>query len=278
LRELVGSSYAVPRGTAVADAPNPAKAPAPLTTTAEISAAKPMQVEPKLEHRYYRWPWWKPVQWLRVGFQELVMRPLVWLLAAPRVVRRNNGLPQGPVLLIANHVTVYDVPLVLYGLPWELRRRVAAAMAGELLLDYRRGRGSDNRLLDPLMPLAYWLLTVLFNVFPLPRATGFRSSFAYAGEALDRGYSVLVFPESYLTTDGKMHPFRSGIGLLAQQAEVAVLPVALAGLSELAMRKTGWFRSGKLEVRVGEAISYERGRDPEAFTRELETAMRKLLD
>jgi long-chain acyl-CoA synthetase len=194
------------------------------------------------------------------------------------VVQRNKGLPQGPVLLIANHVTVYDVPLVLYGLPWSLRGRVAAAMAGEMLIDFRHGSGAENRLLDPLMPLAYWLLTVLFNVFPLPRAAGFRSSFAHAGEALDRGYSVLVFPEGHLTTDGKLHAFRSGIGLLAQQAEVAVLPVALAGLSELAMRKSGWFRSGKLEVRVGEAIPYERDRDPESFTGKLETAMRKLLD
>jgi len=269
LRALTGSSYETPYGAA-----------AQLTTTVEVdpAPAMPVQAERKLEHRYYRWPWWMPVQWLRVAFQELVMRPLVWLLAAPRVVQCNNGLPQGPVLLIANHVTVYDVPLVLYGLPWALRRRVAAAMAGELLIDYRRGRGADNRLLDPLMPLAYWLLTVLFNVFPLPRAAGFRSSFAHAGEALDRGYSVLVFPEGYLMTDGKLHAFRSGIGLLAQQGEVAVLPVALAGLSELAMRRKGWFRSGKLEVRVGEAIPYQRGRDPEAFARELEAAMRRLLD
>jgi len=271
LRALLGSPYAAPRGAAPTDALNHAEVPTP-------APAKPVQTQRKLEQRYYRWPWWKPVQWLRVAFQELVMRPLLWLLAAPRVVQRNNGLPQGPVLLIANHVTIYDVPLVLYGLPWALRRRVAAAMAGELLLDYRCGRGADNRLLDPLMPLAYWLLTVLFNVFPLPRAAGFRSSFAHAGEALDRGYSVLVFPEGYLTTDGKMHAFRSGIGLLAQQAEVEVLPVALAGLSELAMRGSGWFRSGKLEVRVGEAIAYEPGRDPEAFARTLEETMRKLLD
>jgi long-chain acyl-CoA synthetase len=237
-----------------------------------------VQANRKPEHRYYRWPWWTPVQWLRVAFQEIIMRPLVWLLAAPRVVRQSDTLPQGPVLLIANHVTVYDVPLVLYGLPRTLRRRVAAAMAGELLIDYRRGRGADNWLLDPLMPLAYWLLTVLFNVFPLPRAAGFRSSFSNAGEALDRGYSVLVFPEGHLTTDGKMHAFRSGIGLLTQQAEVSVLPVALAGLSALAMRGKVWFRSGKLEVRVGEAIPYEPERDPEAFTRTLEETMRKLLD
>jgi long-chain acyl-CoA synthetase len=282
LRALIANPGITPRESATVLTVQAVEEAASHTSTAPtVSAATQgvtAQATRKPEHRYYRWPWWKPVQWSRVAFQELIMRPLVWLLAAPRVVRTAKGLPTGPVLLIANHVTVYDVPLVLYGLPWPLRRRVAAAMAGELLLDYRRGRGADNWLLDPLMPLAYWLLTVLFNVFPLPRAAGFRSSFAHAGDALDHGFSVLVFPEGHLTTDGKMHAFRSGIGLLAQQAEVAVLPVALAGLGELAMRKTGWFRSGKLEVRVGEAIPYERGRDPEAFARALEEAMRTLLD
>jgi long-chain acyl-CoA synthetase len=285
LRVLAGSpSHAEPanaQATASSDAEidaQDAQEWAATNVPTKVLPAKTAAPAREQEHHYYRWPWWKLVEWVRVVFQELIMCPLVRLLAAPRVVWPASMLPNAPVLLIANHVTVYDVPLVLYGLPWRLRRRVAAAMAGEMLLDYRRGRGADNWLLGPLMPIAYWLLTVLFNVFPLPRAAGFRSSFAHSGEALDHGYSVLVFPEGHLTTDGKMHAFRSGIGLLAQQAEVAVLPVALAGLSELAMSGKGWFRSGKLEVRVGEAIAYERGRDPENFTRDLETAMRKLLD
>ena len=35
----------------------------------------------------------------------------------------------------------------------------------------------------------------LLNLFPLPREAAFLKSFAYAGECIDRGYSVLVFPE-----------------------------------------------------------------------------------
>ena len=61
----------------------------------------------------------------------------------------------------------------------------------------------------------YWLLTALFNVFPLPRLQGFRQSFAHAGEALDRGYSVLIFPEGTRSQTGEIAPFRQGIGLLA---------------------------------------------------------------
>ena len=48
---------------------------------------------PQDDHIYPHWPWWTPVQLLRVLFVEAVMRPLVWLLAAPRVVRQTNELP-----------------------------------------------------------------------------------------------------------------------------------------------------------------------------------------
>ena len=149
------------------------------------------------------------------------------------------------MLIIANHVTALDGALVLYALPAKVRRRTAIAMSGEMLIDMRAGRNQGSWLLNALAPLEYWLLTGLFNVFPLPRLTGFRSSFSHAGAALDRGYSVLVFPEGRRSDTGELQPFRAGIGLLAQQSQTAVLPVALIGLGEMKARRTNWFRSGK---------------------------------
>jgi long-chain acyl-CoA synthetase len=229
-----------------------------------------------LEHVFPRWPWGRPIHALRVAFLELVMRPLIWLLAAPRVVRETSDLPHGPVLVIANHVTAYDGALVLYALPGRLRRRVAIAMSGEALLDLRGGRNQQSTLRNLLAPAGYWLVTALFNVFPLPRQRGFRKSFAHAGEAMDRGYSVMIFPEGTRSSDGMMHPFRSGIGMLAQQSRVPVVPIALVGLGEMRTGKTRWFRSGRLEVHVGEAVSIEEGAEPTQLTEKLEESVRRL--
>ena len=206
------------------------------------------------------------------------MRPLVWVLARPRVSEsvlepRTSNLE--PVLIVCNHVTAYDGALVLYALPRRLRRRVACAMSGEMLMDYRKGRGQGSWVLDVLAPGAWVLLTALFNVFPLPRARGFRRSFAYAGEAMDQGYSVLIFPEGSRSRDGRMHGFRPGIGLLAKESGAAIVPVGLRGMYD-----TGrWFHAGKVEVRVGEIVpAVDEGADATEATARLEAAVRSLVE
>ena len=234
---------------------------------------------------YPGWTWWLPVQWARVGFIECVLRPLVWLLADPEIESRASNARRGPpdvdlpqsLLLIANHVTAYDVPLILYALPGRMRQHVAAAMAANMLEDWRRRRNQGSWFLNALGPLTYLIVTGVFNVFPLPRSTGFRRSFQHAGKALDRGYNVLVFPEGHRSADGRLHAFRPGIGLLVEQSKTAVLPVALAGLADLKAARKRWFRSGKLRVVVGSPIRFTAGTSAEEITERLRAEIARLL-
>ncbi len=246
------------------------------------SEARPASLEfPRAEPLrfiYPEWSWWPVVHAMRVLFQEAVMRPLVWLLAAPAVSQRGEfHAPSEPLLLIANHVTTFDAPLVLYALPAPMRSRVAVAMAGDLLEDWRHARKQRNWLLNLLAPIEYWLVTALFNVFPLPRGAGFRRSFAHVGRAMDRGYHVLVFPEGHLSTDGALQPFHAGIALLARESNARIVPVALKGLGELKQRKRGWFRSHNLEIRIGEPICPSTQLAPEELARSLHDAVAVLL-
>jgi long-chain acyl-CoA synthetase len=225
---------------------------------------------------YPKWPWNWLLRMIRSVFLELVSQPLVWLLGRPRVVVRGTGkIPDGPLLIIANHVSAYDGALVLYALPGRLRRRTTIAMSGEMLLDYRVGRNQGNLFLNLAAPPQYWLVTALYNVFPMPRMHGFRKSFFHAGEAMDRGYSVMVFPEGARYYEGAMRSFRQGIGLMAQEGRVPVLPVALVGLQEA--HKSGWFRSNLLEIRLGDVIPVDDAATPAELTTRFEDAVRKLL-
>jgi long-chain acyl-CoA synthetase len=75
-----------------------------------------------------------------VAFIEAVMRPLVWLLANPRVTAPQSIEAETPLLIVANHVTTFDGPLIEYALPGPIRRHIAVAMSGEMLNDYRHFR------------------------------------------------------------------------------------------------------------------------------------------
>jgi long-chain acyl-CoA synthetase len=231
---------------------------------------------------YPRWPWSVPCRWLRVLFQECVSRPLVALLAAPRVtVADRNALRSGaPLLIIANHGTAYDGALILYALPAAVRRRVAIAMAGEMLVDYRSFRNPENKTAPKKFflfgPFVWLLLTALYNVFPLPRRRDFQASFRHIGSALDANQSVLLFPEGTRSASGELAVFRPGIGLLARQAGVPVLPVAIKGLDEL--KASGkWFRSGHLEVRVGQPLCFTSADSESSIPARLQQAVEELL-
>jgi len=219
-----------------------------------------------------RWPWWPVIFAVRAGFLEGVMRPLLWLALSPRIAPR---IPLArPSLLIANHLTAFDVPVILYALTSNDRDHVAVAMSGELLTGWRRGKAERHRLASVFTPLAYWLVSALFNVFPLPRGAGLRQSFAHAGEAMDKGYHVLVFPEGRRSRDGRLQPFEPGIGLLAQESEVPVQPILVEGLKRVKGEK--WLDRRTVAVRLGEPLAMEPGEEPQSFTRRLEAAMAAL--
>ncbi|MGC9292028.1 MAG: AMP-binding protein [Acidobacteriaceae bacterium] len=273
LRRMVSLQVETSTSSVVAGAAGKAQLP----TEEAAGPVTPKSIDLPCPH----WPWTAPVQMLRVLFLEAVLRPLVSLLAHPRVLSVPAGRPSNPgriapALYIANHVTALDVPLVLYALPAPVRRRMAIAMSAEILADWRRGRNQDNWFFNLLAPVEYWLVTALFNIFPLPAGAGLRQSFQHAGKALDHGFNVLVFPEGQRTKDGRLQPFRPGTGLLAQQSRASVVPLALRGLWQ-AKQQGRWLRPPGLEIAVGTPIIPSDGETTPALTQRLEDAVRQLL-
>ena len=155
-------------------------------------------------------------------------------------------------------------------------------MSGEMLEDYRHFRNA--RPFHPTGrfflqgPSYYLLVTALFNVFPLPKQRDFQRSFAHAGEALDRRFNVLVFPEGVRSEEGKFARFRPGIGLLVKESGAPVLPMALRGLGELKTSRRSWFRSGMIEIRLGQPIYFSPTDTEASITARLHAEVEKLLN
>jgi long-chain acyl-CoA synthetase len=245
-------------------------------TVGDVERMLSGEARPRVEYHYPRWVLRWPVTWVRWLAQYLLVRPATILLGWPRIEGRENLRGwSGPLLVVCNHISDVDVGFVQAALPARLRNRIATATRGEDLEALRTP--APGRGLFRIYDRTRWLLSVsLLNLFPLPREAGFRKSFAYAGEAVDRGYSVLVFPEGRHTADGKMNPFRAGIGLLANNLGIPVLPMRIVGLFEVKQAGRKIARPGEIQVRIGCPMNFAAGSDPAQIAQELQRAVEAL--
>jgi len=98
----------------------------------------------------------------------------------------------------------------------------------------------------------------------------------YTGELVNRNYCPIVFPEGLRTTDGKLQPFRPGIGMMAVRLQIPVVPVRLSGLYEIYSEHDSWPRRGPVSVSIGRAYTFAANTSYEDAARELEEAVRNL--
>ncbi|MEW6127220.1 MAG: AMP-binding protein [Acidobacteriota bacterium] len=233
-------------------------------------------VEVKRPYPFAEWAYRFPATWIRLVALYLLILPAVRLLGSPSV-RGKAHLKnlRAPVLLVSNHITQNDAGLILAALPFRFRRKLAIAMLGERLRDMRYPPKGVNWFRAVIWKIEWLLITGFFNVFPLPQEGGFRKSFAFAGQAVDRGYNVLVFPEGTRAKDGLLHPFMRGTGLLVEGLNIPVVPVKIDGLFELKQKGKHFALPGQIKITFGESVSYA-NRDADFITRDLQQRVANL--
>jgi 1-acyl-sn-glycerol-3-phosphate acyltransferase len=116
----------------------------------------------------------------RRGIQRGVLTPLTWSQTRPEVVGLEGleGLT-GPVVLVANHASHLDTPLILGSLPERIARHTAVGAAADYFFD-ARWRAAVTAL--------------VFNAFPVERYRSRRLR-SLAPQLLARGWSLLLFPD-----------------------------------------------------------------------------------
>jgi long-chain acyl-CoA synthetase len=244
-------------------------------TAADVQRLLEQPAAHRTEYVYPRWTQRAPARWLRLAVYYTLVWPATQILAHPKVVGGDNlrGV-RGPVLIISNHITRRaDIGLILAALPRRFRHRLAIAMGGESLERMRQPPHHWFFAQRWAHQLGYGLVTALFNVFPLPQHSGFRESFRFAGESADRGCCILIFPEGEVNNseDGRMAPFQSGIGLLAENLRLPVIPMRLDGVWQMKRERRRLARFGEVTVRIGAPILFPPGISADEIARSLES-------
>lgn len=242
-----------------------------------LKSRAPRTDEPQ-RFSYPRWTLSGKVSWLRNVLFYLILYPITRVLCRADVSGLEHlRVVSGPVLFASNHITRDDPALIMSVLPYRFHRRLAIAMDGEMLESFRYPTANTAFFWKVWSVLKYYLLLIFFNVFPLPRLSGFRRSFNFAGEAMDHDFNVLIFPEGELTKDGKLQKFRSGIGILADGLECPVVPVRIDDLWELKAAGVRYYAPrGSVTINFGEPIRFEKGTSPGLFAEILEKKVSSL--
>jgi 1-acyl-sn-glycerol-3-phosphate acyltransferase len=195
--------------------------------------------------------------------QRGLLKPLVWSLVDVTVRGTENldGV-RAPFVVVGNHSSHLDAPLVLGALPPHLSRYLAAGAAADYFFDvwWRKG-----------------LTALFFNAFPVERY-GLRKRSKVATTLLAEGVPLLLFPEGTRSHDGSMAPFKRGTAALCLTAGVPCLPMAIVGASKAMPRGTSWPVRGRPRVTVvfGAPMTPHEGEHSSAFSARIEERVREL--
>ena len=215
------------------------------TTVEELAAQVGGSRPPGPRYRAGRWPLTRPVVTLRAVFQLLLLQPLLAVLSRRRVrgLEHLRGMP-GPVIFAANHLSLLDNPAVMVALPWRWRLRLSTA-ASDHVLDQR---GQVQR----------FIAILLCNAFPLSQTRSVRRSMQFCRWLVAGGWSLLYFPEGRRSGDGSILRFKRGIGLLAVELGVPVVPVHLKAIDGVMPMGARWPRRGTIEISFGQPLRFSR--------------------
>ncbi len=224
---------------------------------ATLAAAQ--RTEPEFRSEPHRWQTTLAARLIRrIGRRWVIARHVEGFCKPMTVagVEHFAGV-RGPAIIIANHSSHFDTPVVLSVLPERIRGKTAVGAAADRF--YRRGKRT-------------WWFSLFFNTFPIVRGGG-SATLGYARELLDRGWSVVIFPEGTRSRSGDVQQFRHGVAMLALQAKVPVVPIFTDGLRNVMPKGDRTPRPAAVSVRIGAPVWLDDLTDVPDATDRLQTAL-----
>jgi 1-acyl-sn-glycerol-3-phosphate acyltransferase len=162
-----------------------------------------------------------------------IVTPICLLLYRTRAIGVKNVPKQGPVLLAPNHFSQMDHFFVGLYLRRQVRFMAKSQLFGPPVLTYIYTHG---------------------GVFPVRRGHKDEEAFKTVFTLLDQGEMVLIYAEGGRSRTGELGQVKPGIGRIALESGVPVVPVAIHGSESV--RRWKRFRFPRITVQFGEPLSF----------------------
>jgi 1-acyl-sn-glycerol-3-phosphate acyltransferase len=142
--------------------------------------------------------------------------------------------PGRTYIFVSNHQSIYDIPIIFWHLPWQLRIIAKKSLGRFPFLGWHLSRTGhllvDRKRPDPIGVLKRWKGLVA------------------------RGLSLIVFPEGTRSADGKVGRFKGGGFLLAIQAGLPLVPVSVSGSRHVMLKGRLMTCPGRVRLTVHDPV------------------------
>lgn len=164
------------------------------------------------------------------GFWRLLIGGGIATLFRVRVEGREHVPATGPVVLVPNHASFLDPPLVGWGCPRPVRFMARATLGNSRIL-------------------RWWMGQV--GVILIDRDAPARTTFGESMKLLQQGNLMAVFPEGTRTRDGRLAEFKKGLLMLLDKTGAIAVPTGIIGAFEAWPRHRKLPRLSPCRVRFG---------------------------
>jgi 1-acyl-sn-glycerol-3-phosphate acyltransferase len=151
-----------------------------------------------------------------------------------------------PYVFVANHQSIYDIPIIFWSLPYQIRIIAKQSLGRFPFLGWHLRR-TGHMLVDRHRP---------------DRA----AIFGRASQLMQEGLSLIVFPEGTRSRDGRVGPFKGGSFYLALEAGLPVVPISIVGSRHIMLKGRLATYPGRVKLIVHEPVDTTglAGADPRA--------------
>jgi 1-acyl-sn-glycerol-3-phosphate acyltransferase len=205
----------------------------------------------------------------RENFMRFVLNPIMGFYAARRATGRDRlASLKGPVILVANHASHMDTPVILSALPRRLRKRTVVAAAADYFYKNR---------------FTAWLVSLIFNTTPIDRqgGGGVSKNGSHLDQLLDQGWNLLLYPEGTRSRSGSPGRIRRGAAVLAAAHDLKIVPIRVTGTREAMPPGRIWpkrLRARPVSKRHRITVSFGEPITPTGDTGELIESVRRFFE
>jgi long-chain acyl-CoA synthetase len=228
-----------------------------------VKTGTPVQAKEQLSW----WPRWRITRLARqVLLHGLAFRLTRLLMTELEIVGTEHLRDVSlPIILMPNHAGHMDVPILTSAMPAEIGNKLAIAAARDTMYGIHKKN-------------VHWV-ELLYNIYPFPRRENenVKLGLDFTGKLLDKGWSVMIFPEGELTRDGQMLPLKTGAGLIAVEMGVPVVPVKTEGSFKIWRKGQNWPPNrGPVKVTFGKPLQFSRKDSYGQATKKIAAAIQSL--